>query len=289
MNISFVRRGLATLLCLLAAGLCQTQTQAQPQAQPQTQPQTQAKAADVKGDYVLGAGDVIRVTVYQSPDLSVESRISEGGVLTFPLLGNVPLGGLTVGAAEKRIADRLKSGNFLKQPQVSILVVQVRANQASVLGQVGKPGRYPLESTSTKLTELIAIAGGVVQGGADVATLVGIRDGKPYRTQIDLPAVFTGVVKSEDIYVQNGDVIYIDRGPQVFMYGEVQRPGTLRLERGMTVLQALAAAGGVTQRGTERGLRVHRKGADGKVQVLQPGMQDLLRDGDVVYLRESLF
>ncbi len=271
MNISLVRRLFAALLFLFAAGCCQ------------------AQAADSKGDYVLGAGDVIRVTVYQSPDLSVESRISEGGVLTYPLLGTVPLGGLTVGAAEKRIADRLKAGNFLKQPQVSILVVQVRANQASVLGQVGRPGRYPLESTSTKLTELIAIAGGVAPGGADIATLVGLRDGKPFRTQIDLPAVFTGVVKAEDVFIQNGDVIYIDRGPVIYMYGEVQRPGALRLERGMTVLQALAASGGITQRGTEKGLRVHRKGSDGKVQVIQPSMEDGLRDGDVVFLRESLF
>ena len=172
---------------------------------------------------------------------------------------------------------------------MSILVVQVRANQASVLGQVGRPGRYPLESTSTKLTELIAIAGGVAPGGADIATLVGVRDGKPFRAQIDLPAVFTGVVKAEDVFIQNGDVIYIDRGPVIYMYGEVQRPGALRLERGMTVLQALAAGGGITQRGTEKGLRVHRKGPDGKVQVIQPSMEDLLRDGDVVFLRESLF
>jgi len=84
-------------------------------------------------------------------------------------------------------------------------------------------------------------------------------------------------------------VVWVDRGPVVYIYGEVQRPGAMRLERGMTVMQALATGGGLTQRGTEKGMRVHRKTADGKVQVVQPSMDDALRDGDVVYVRESLF
>ncbi len=84
-------------------------------------------------------------------------------------------------------------------------------------------------------------------------------------------------------------MIYVERAPTAFIYGEVQRPGPMRLERGMTVMQALATGGGLTQRGTEKGLRIHRKGADGKVQVVQPAMDDALRDGDVVYVKESLF
>jgi polysaccharide biosynthesis/export protein len=69
----------------------------------------------------------------------------------------------------------------------------------------------------------------------------------------------------------------------------VQRPGPMRLERDMTLLQVLATGGGLTQRGTEKGIRVHRKGAAGKIEVLQPDMTDLLREGDVVFVRESLF
>src|SRR5690606_39520188 len=83
------------------------------------------------GDYVLGAGDIIRVTVYQSPDLTLEARISDGGTISYPLLGTVQLGGLTVGAAEKRLADGLRDGNYLLKPQVSILVVSVKGNQGS--------------------------------------------------------------------------------------------------------------------------------------------------------------
>ena len=89
--------------------------------------------------------------------------------------------------------------------------------------------------------------------------------------------------------VLHGDVVYVERAPVAYIYGEVQRPGPMRLERGLTVMQALATGGGLTLRGTERGLRLHRKGADGKLQVLQPAMDDVLLDGDVVYVRESLF
>ena len=92
-----------------------------------------------------------------------------------------------------------------------------------------------------------------------------------------------------DVLIQNGDVLWVDRAPLVYIYGEVQRPGPMRLERGMTLMQVLAAGGGLTQRGTERGIRVHRKAADGKVQVIQAPMDAGLKDGDVVYVKESLF
>ena len=92
-----------------------------------------------------------------------------------------------------------------------------------------------------------------------------------------------------DPVIQDGDAIFVERAPLVYIYGEVQRPGALRLERGMTLLQALAAGGGLTQRGTEKGIRVHRKNEQGAVQVITPAMDDSVREGDVVFVRESLF
>jgi len=249
----------------------------------------QARAAAAQNEYRLGSGDVVRITVYQNPDLTLEGRISEAGTLSFPLLGTLRLGGLTSAEAEKRIADGLRSGNFVKQPQVNILVTQVRGNQASVLGQVNRPGRFPIEVADMHLSDLLAVAGGISATGADVITLVGTRDGKPYRREIDLPNVFRGERRQDDLSIQNGDVVYVERAPTIYIYGEVQRPGAFRLERDMTVMQGLATGGGLTQRGTERGLRVHRRTPDGKTQVLQPAMDDRLRDGDVLYVKESLF
>ena len=119
--------------------------------------------------------------------------------------------------------------------------------------------------------------------------LSGTRDGKPFRTELDLPALFEPDSKAQDLEVLNGDTLWVDRVRQIYIYGEVQRPGPMRLERGMTLMQALAAGGGTTQRGTEKGIRVHRKDASGQVQVLNPGMDAALKDGDVVFVRESLF
>ena len=277
----------AALTLALAAGPAAAQSGA-PSAAPSAAPAAPARSAALL-EYRLGAGDVLRVLVYQNPDLSLETRITESGLVSYPLLGAIRLGGLTVTEAERAIADGLRNGNFVRQPQVTIALLQVRGHQASVLGYVNRPGRYPLESADTRLSELLAIAGGTSLNGADVVVLSGMREGKPYRVEIDVPALFARGSRGDDPIVINGDTIWVERQPLVYIYGEVQRPGSLRLERSMTLIQTLAAGGGLTQRGTERGIRVHRRGPDGRVQVLQPAMDDQLLDGDVVYVRESLF
>ncbi|MFL6697200.1 MAG: polysaccharide export protein EpsE [Vitreoscilla sp.] len=238
----------------------------------------------------IGAGDTIRITVYQSPDLSMETRVNESGSISYPLLGRVQLAGLTVTAAEQHIASELKRRDFVKDPQVIIVVTQVRANQVNVLGQVGKPGRYPLDLTGMRITEVLSLAGGVITGaGSDTIVVTGTRDGRPFRREVDLPRLFSSSGASEDMVVAPGDTIWVDRAPQVYLYGEIQHPGALRLERGMTLMQAVAAGGGATPRGTLKGIKVTRHTADGKTQSIEPSMEDTLKDGDVVYIRESLF
>lgn len=275
------------LASVLALGVHAARAQATSAAAPATSAPspTVAQAAD----YRLAAGDSIRVLVFQNPDLTLETRITEAGAISYPLLGSLRVAGLTVAQVEKRIADGLRDGNFIKQPQVTVSLLQVRGNQASVLGQVNRPGRYPIESADLRLTDLVAIAGGVATTGGERLVLVGTRDGKPYRVEIDLPKVFAEGSRAADIIIQNGDVVWVDRAPMIYIYGEAQRPGALRLERNMTVMQALAAGGGLTLRGTEKGLRVHRKGADGKVEIVEPAMDDQLRESDVIYVKESLF
>ena len=273
----------ALLTAVAAAVLCS--------AVPLTQAQAPAASstAPVANEYKLGSGDVVRISVYQNPDLTLETRITEAGIVTYPLLGTIRLGGLGVTAAEKMIGDGLRNGNFVKQPQVTIVVLQVRGNQASVLGQVNRPGRFPIEVADMRLTDLLANAGGTAVNGADRVVLSGTRNGAPYRLEVDLPTLFGPGGRDKDVLVQNGDTLWVDRQPLVYIYGEVQRPGSTRLERGMTLMQALATGGGLNLRGTERGIRVHRKGADGKVQVVQPTMDDVLLEGDVVFVKESLF
>jgi polysaccharide export outer membrane protein len=247
-------------------------------------------AAAVTEQYRIGAGDTIRITVYQSPDLSLETRVNEAGDITYPLLGRVNLGGLTINAAEQRVAQALKKGEIVKDPQVLIVVTNVRANQVNVLGQVGKPGRLPLDLANMRLTEVISLAGGIIAGaGSDTVVLIGRRNGQNFRFEADLPKIFAPGGSNDDIVVMPGDTIWVDRAPQIYMYGEIQHAGAMRLERGMTVMQAVAAAGGATPRGTLKGLKISRRGPDGRIQTIEPSMEDTLKDGDVMYIRESLF
>ncbi|WP_290868079.1 polysaccharide export protein EpsE [Aquabacterium sp.] len=248
-----------------------------------------AQAAS-SADYVLGVGDVVRITVYQNPDLSLETRINEGGTVSYPLLGTVKLGGLSITDAEKKIATGLKDGNYLKQPQVTMLLMSGKSNQVSVLGLVNRPGRYPLEAGSSKLSEVLAVAGGIVAGsGSDVVVVSGLRGGKPFRKEIDFPKVFASTGSEDDFGLENGDSIWVDRAPQIYMYGEVQRPGAQILLRDTTLLQALASAGGLTLRGTERGIRIHRRDESGQTKVIQLDMNDKLKANDIIYVKESLF
>lgn len=274
--------GVFSLLCMLFGSSASAQT-------PGAVPVSPALAPAAAADYRLGAGDTVRISVYQSPDLTLDARISETGLVSYPLLGSVKIGGMSVSTAERLIAEGLKNGNFVRAPQVSVLVTQVRGNQASVLGQVNRPGRFPIEVTDLRLSDLLALAGGIAISGADTVVLVGTRNGRRFRKEIELASIFRSAEGEDDLQVLNGDVVYVERAPIVYIYGEVQRPGPMRLERGLTVMQALATGGGPTQRGTVKGLRLHRKGPDGKQQVLEPAMDDALRDGDVVYVRESLF
>jgi polysaccharide export outer membrane protein len=239
--------------------------------------------------YVLGPGDDIKISVFQNPDLSVETRVSEDGTITFPLIGSVTVGGSSTEAAEKRIAKLLKDGKFLVDPQVTIYVQQVHGNQVAALGQFNRPGRYPLETTQVRLSDLISLAGGIAPSGSDTVIFVGTREGKPVWKAIDVGSMFVNNQLENDLILQDGDELYVDRFPVFFIYGEVQRPGSYRVERNMSFVQALAAGGGLTPRGTRRGLRVRRKDASGHIEEMTPELDDPVKPEDVVYVREGVF
>jgi len=246
-------------------------------------------APATNGDYKLGPGDAIRVHVYQNPDLMVEARVSESGAISYPLVGGVHLGGLSIGQAESRIAQALQTKNILKAPQVNIVLLQVRGNQVSVLGQVNKPGRFPLETTNVRVSDMLAAAGGVTPVGDDVLVVTGIREGKPFRKTVDIPTLFSGPRSQDDVLLVAGDTIYVSKAPMYYIYGEAQRPGPYRVERGMTVMQALAQGGGTTPRGSQDRMRLHRTGSDGSVVQSVPKLTDPIQPGDVLYVRESIF
>jgi len=242
-----------------------------------------------QADYRLAPGDAIRIQVFQNPDLTVEARVSENGGIRYPLIGLVQVGGLAVGEAEKRIADALREGQFLKSPQVNINLLQVRGSHVAVLGQVARPGRFTLETSQVRASEMLAAAGGVTVLGDDWLVVTGERGGVGFRRVIDIPGLFAPDAPSDDIILSPGDALFVPRAPVFYLSGEAQKPGPYRIERGMTVLQALAAGGGITARGSQSRLRLHRTSPDGVVVQSTPQLTDPVQANDVLIVRESLF
>lgn len=247
---------------------------------------TQAGAASRE---TIGTGDTIRVTVFQNPDLTTEARISERGTIVFPLIGEVSLRGQTPLTAGNWIAEQLKRGRFIKDPQVSVSVVQIRSRQVSMLGNVVRPGRFALDDINMTLIDILALAGGISPGGADTVTLVTKRSGAEQRLEINIPEMIAKGDMSANFEIHSGDTIFVQRAPVFYIYGEVQRAGVYRLEPDMTVMNALSLGGGLTPRGSERGMTINRRMGDGVVRKFEVKLFQPLRPDDVVYVKESLF
>ncbi len=240
-------------------------------------------------EYLLTPGDIIRITVFKSPELSLDARVSETGAISYPLVGSVQIGGLTLPAAERRIGQMLKDGGFVLNPQMSILLTTALGNLVSVIGEVNTAGRYSLETAGGHLSGMLAAAGGISQTGGDFVVVTGTRNGKPYHREIDIVKMSSSGNPEDDVELHGGDTLFVNRAPLFYIYGQVQKPGQVRLERGMTVMQALASGGGVTGKGTSRGIVRHRRDAAGKVKEEGVSLDDDVHDQDVIYVKESLF
>jgi len=247
------------------------------------------RPAHAVANYLLVSGDIVRIAVFKNPDLSLDVRISESGAITYPLVGSIPLSGLTLPQAEQKIAQLLREGGFVVNPQVNILLTQAYGNLVSVIGEVKTAGRYSTEAAGGHLSGMLAAAGGILTTGSDIVVLTGTRNGKPFRREIDIVKMSMGSSSNEDVELSGGDTLFVSRAPMFYIYGQVQKPGQFRLERGMTVIQALASGGGLTGKGTQRGIVRHRRDASGKVKEESVTLDDDVQDQDVIYVKESLF
>ncbi|MDP8567775.1 SLBB domain-containing protein [Methylophilus aquaticus] len=318
-------------------------------------------------DYTLGTGDYVKVIVYGDPELTREVRVAENGILSFPLIGEVQVNGLTSVQTERRIAEELKRGGFIASPQVSVVVLQFLSKTVSILGGVMKPGRYPVTRASD-IKDMIAEAGGFTPDASEIVTVVtgdkrteydlreiiqqqvksddlavtggetiyvGMRDvavvgqflrpgkygiqggtrkiadflslaggvnenaaeevyyttsvsGSPVTEKLNIDELFKGVSSEKNKMVYPGDVLYVPKAPQLYIYGEVQRPGMYKIDKNMTVMQAIAKASGLTVRGTQRSVKLYRKNAQGEVEKQSPNLTTDVRDEDVLFIEESL-
>ncbi len=238
--------------------------------------------------YALGPRDVVRVTVYGQPDLETVSRIGEQGTISFPVLGEVRIGGMSEQEAAAVISQRLAKSGVVASPQVNVTVEEFQSQLVSILGNVQKPGEYPIERRTT-LLELISKAGGLQPEAGDTAVVTRSPNRGGARQEIDLVSLFGKGGAPSNIEVTGGDIVYIAPAPKIYVYGQVNHPGAYKLERNMIVLQAISVAGGLTDKATERGLTITRNTSSGGTTSVPATMMQQLQPNDIVQVKESLF
>jgi polysaccharide biosynthesis/export protein len=252
--------------------------------------------------YIVGPNDTLAITVYEQPQLSGKFMVQPDGTFAFPLLGRVKVGGLSVQAIENEMRDRLTKG-YLKNPQVSVVVETYRSQQIFVIGEVKQPGGLQFTGTMT-MVEALARVGSVTDNAGsealivrqapgaqppDAATLKRVQESKEDSNviRVNLQTLQTGSL-SENITLRAGDTIFIPRAESVFISGHVGNPGAYGVRKGMTVRQALALAGGVTDRGSTRRIQIVRK-VDGQERTIDVDLQQLVQPGDTIVVRERFF
>lgn len=243
-------------------------------------------------NYVIGAQDVLTITVFGEMDLSGKYTVEQDGTFTFPLIGRVKGGGATLRSLEQELKKQLSDG-FLKNPQVTVTVENYRSQRFLVIGEVVSPGEYQLTGDMTLLAAL-ARAGSPKPSAGHEAVIVRKRHGKASDdpddseiVRIDLVDLQAGDL-SLNVRLQDGDTINVPKALSVYVSGQVKSPGAYPVERGTTVLQVLALAGGVTDRGSEGRTSILRT-VEGKQKEIKTKLTDIVEPGDTLVVRERRF
>jgi polysaccharide biosynthesis/export protein len=256
--------------------------------------QTAPAAAPDPALYIVGPSDVLAITVFNQPQLSGKFAVESDGTLAFPLVGRVAVGGLSIRAAEDEIRQRLSAG-YLTDPRVTVAVEQYRSQQIFVMGEVKQPGSLQFTGSMT-LIEALARAGSTTDRAGFEAVIVrpssgaaGIAAQAPNAAnsetiRVDLQSLQTGGL-SHNVALRAGDTIFVPRAATVFVSGQVKTAGEYVIRPGMTVRQALALAGGVSDRGSTRRIQIVRQVA-GKEATLDAGLQTPVQPGDTIVVRE---
>ncbi|MCF8056751.1 MAG: SLBB domain-containing protein [Desulfocapsa sp.] len=238
-------------------------------------------------DYVVGPGDVLRITVFEHGNLSTVDRITENGFIVVPLLGEVKVGGLTVSKVSSNIASLLADG-YLVNPMVRVFVEEFRSKSAVVLGHVNIPGLLELSGPTT-LLQLLSKAGGLKEGSGDTATIKRKSNGDKKVILIDLVSLFEGGDLAKNISIHDGDTVFISKGGMCYVTGEVQAPGAYPCKDQPTVLKLIALAGGFTGKAAKSNVNIVRV-VDGEKTILKNAdlHQSLLTD-DVIVVPEGFW
>jgi len=293
---------LTVLLSVTAAAQNQAPRPAQHPVEPvfpaavpaPSQPEASPEADESAPDSRLGTGDLLDISVYNVPELNTKSRLGNNGDVYLPLIDYVHLAGLTVAEAQALIEKRLSDGGFVKNPHVTLNVDQSVSQGASLLGEVARPGVYPIIG-EPRLLDVISAAGGFTASAGQSITVT-------HRNQSDKPVTVPLNRKLTDnpasnIAVSPGDTILVHKADLVYVVGEVGRPsGFLMNSDNLTVLKAIALAGGTTRLAKMNGVRILRKGPNGMTEtpielkkMLQAKVPDIpLKPDDILFVPSSM-
>jgi len=245
----------------------------------------------------IGPEDVLAITVYNQPDLTTRATVSPDGSFSYPLVGTVRAAGLSPQQLEKQLTAKLQQ--YLVKPQVTVTMEQFKSQQVNVAGEVKTPGTYPLRRESMLLEVLLQAGGVTANAGGDVLVLRapgraqgrGKEAGRDSQAEeimrVNLEEVLAGKF-TQRVMLRGGDTVYIPERGNVYVSGEVLRPGRYPLEKDTTVMKAITLAGGFTPFAAKKSLRVKRV-VDGSPRDFQAQMDDLLQTGDMLIVPTSLF
>jgi len=243
-------------------------------------------------DYALGAGDVIKIEVYDNPDLSTVTRISGEGAILFPLVGEVSVGGKTVSQVAAEVSGRLADG-YIINPQVTVFVEEFRSKKVVIMGEVNKPGLYELSGPTTIL-ELISTAGGLTQDAGDYATITRSVDrsapGLDGRSvKVNLKELFSSGKASQATSLRDGDSIFVIKAGMFYVTGEVRKSDAYKLEEGTTLIKAITIAGGFSPIASKGKVKIIRKIDGEEVALKNVSMNEPILPDDVIVVPESFF
>lgn len=249
-------------------------------------------------DYVIGAQDVLTITSYDQADMSGKFTVEADGTFTFPMIGRVKAGGLTLRGLEAAIKTQLKEGGYFRNPQITVAVDTYKSQKVFIVGEVRTPGTYPL-SGNMNLVEALARAGStlptasgeavIVHAGENASgpTMPANDDGKDL-VRVSLRDLENGTLTS-NAALRDGDTVFVPRAQSVYVFGQVKNPGAYSLQQQNTsVLQALSLAGGITDRGSSNRIQIIRV-IKGEKKEIKVKLTDVVVAGDTVVVRERFF
>ena len=255
-----------------------------------------AAAQPQPSNYIVGPQDILTITSFDQEDLSGKYPVDADGTFTFPLIGRVKAGGLTLRQLEAELKRMLKDG-FFKDPQLAVAVETYKSQKVHIVGEVRSPGTYALEGDMS-LIEAIARAGSTLPTASGEALIVRAKPGETDRpamptgedadaTTVDLKELQSGAL-SQNVALRDGDTIFVPRAESVYVFGQVKSPGAYPIQRTTTVLQALSLAGGVNERGATGRIKIVRI-EKGKTVEIKAKLTDTVRAGDTIIVPERFF